>query len=373
LIQKTWETVLMKLQNVEKKDHFLKVNISGTFSRFHYFWLRDNCPDCRSANGQKLHESNLLDRDVNPVSINYSDEELVIDWSDHSQSVFPVSFLQKWRYDNVALNQSRVVLWDKSIQDKVVRHDYETVCNDEVALKRWLRDVADYGFGLLKNVPAVEEKIFDVVGLFGFVRETNYGKLFEVRAQENASNLAYTPLPLSVHTDNPYRDPCPSLQLLHCLVQADQGGLTVLSDGFYAANKLRQEAPSTFALLSEQQVAFHYESDDAVLDNSDPIISLASDGSFKKIRINNRSISPLHIPFEQMLPFYDGLFEFRSILESEENQFRFRLQPGDLLLLDNERVLHGRAGKSTGTRHLQGCYADRDGLLSTLKVLERNE
>jgi len=43
------------------------------------------------------------------------------------------------------------------------------------------------------------------------------------------------------------------------------------------------------------------------------------------------------------------------------------------LLLDNERVLHGRAGESIGERHLQGCYADRDGLLSTLRVLERDD
>jgi gamma-butyrobetaine dioxygenase len=363
----------MKLESVEQKDDFLDVRISGMVSRFHFLWLRDNCPDSRNRNGQKLHESNLLDRQVKPISIDHSDEEMFIKWSDDSSSVFPVSFLHKWRYDNATSEPGRIVFWDKSIKNKIVQHDYAAVHTEKDALKIWLRDVAEFGFGLLKNVPPIEEKIFDVVGLFGFVRETNYGKLFEVRAQDNASNLAYTPQPLSVHTDNPYRDPCPTLQLLHCLVQADQGGLTVLSDGFYAANKLRQKTPDAFALLSGQQVAFHYESDEAVLNNSDPIIGLASDGSLRKIRINNRSISPLQMPFEQMLPFYDALFEFRSILESEENQFRIQLQPGDLLLLDNERVLHGRAGQSTGERHLQGCYADRDGLLSTLQVLERNE
>ncbi len=88
-----------------------------------------------------------------------------------------------------------------------------------------------------------EETIFDVVGLFGYVRETNYGRLFEIRAEENASDLAFTPVPLSVHTDNPYRDPCPTLQLVHCLVQADQGGITAVADGFCAADRLRREAP----------------------------------------------------------------------------------------------------------------------------------
>ena len=40
------------------------------------------------------------------------------------------------------------------------------------------------------------------------------------------------------------------------------------------------------------------------------------------------------------------------------------------MIVDNRRVLHGRkAFTSAGGRHLQGCYADRDGLLSTLAVL----
>ncbi|HXP57833.1 MAG TPA: TauD/TfdA family dioxygenase, partial [Streptosporangiaceae bacterium] len=47
-----------------------------------------------------------------------------------------------------------------------------------------------------------------------------------------------------------------------------------------------------------------------------------------------------------------------------------RLSPGDCLVFDNTRVLHGRTGfTSTGDRLLQGCYADLDGLASTLAVL----
>jgi len=40
---------------------------------------------------------------------------------------------------------------------------------------------------------------------------------------------------------------------------------------------------------------------------------------------------------------------------------------------DTRRVLHGRAAfdPSTGRRHLQGCYVDRDQLLSRIRVLER--
>jgi gamma-butyrobetaine dioxygenase len=42
-----------------------------------------------------------------------------------------------------------------------------------------------------------------------------------------------------------------------------------------------------------------------------------------------------------------------------------------LFIVDNTRVLHARkAFSGVGKRWLQGCYADRDGLLSTLAVIE---
>ena len=363
----------MELQSIEQKDNYLAIDISGVVSRFHFLWLRDNCPDSRTPNGQKLHETNLLDPDICPRSVQHTDEAMMIAWSDGTLSSYPVTFLARWNYDQTRTGEDDIVLWNRDIGAEVVRHDYARVCDDSNSLRKWLRDIATFGFGLLKEVPAVEEKILDVVELFGFVRDTNYGQLFNVRTEENASNLAYTPKPLSVHTDNPYRDPCPSLQLLHCLVQAEQGGRTALSDGFYAADKLRQESPEAFGLLTSQEVSFRYESEATILDSRGNIISLDSYGNIRKIRINNRSIAPLNLPFETVIPFYGALCAFRAILESDSSQFRFSLLPGDLLLLDNERVLHGRAGESIGERHLQGCYADRDGLLSTLKVLERDD
>ena len=43
-----------------------------------------------------------------------------------------------------------------------------------------------------------------------------------------------------------------------------------------------------------------------------------------------------------------------------------------MIVFDNVRVLHGRTDfAGTGTRRLQGCYADRDALRSRLAVLNR--
>jgi len=57
-------------------------------------------------------------------------------------------------------------------------------------------------------------------------------------------------------------------------------------------------------------------------------------------------------------------------------QLNLRLAPGDCLVFDNTRVLHARTAFSMDAgspgRHLQGCYADLDGLASTLAVLSRS-
>ena len=56
------------------------------------------------------------------------------------------------------------------------------------------------------------------------MRETNYGRHFEVRAEVNPINLALTGLGLPAHSDNPYRDPVPSVQVLYCLESSAAGG-----------------------------------------------------------------------------------------------------------------------------------------------------
>jgi gamma-butyrobetaine dioxygenase len=92
-----------------------------------------------------------------------------------------------------------------------------------------------------------------VAASFGYVRETNYGRLFDVRVEPEPGNLAFTSREIRPHTDNPYRDPVPTVQLLHCLRAAvkgdgaDDGGDTGLVDGFAAAAAFE---PSTASPLT---------------------------------------------------------------------------------------------------------------------------
>jgi gamma-butyrobetaine dioxygenase len=205
------------------------------------------------------------------------------------------------------------------------------------------------------------------------VRETNYGRWFEVRSEIAPVNLAYTGLGLQAHTDNPYRDPVPTLQLLACLASSAEGGESVVVDGFRAAQGLREEDPEAFDLLAGHCARFEYAGSSGVrLRARRPILELAPDGELLAVRFNNRSAAPfVDIPYNVMAGYYGAYRRFAEILEQPALQVRFKLAPGDLFIVENTRVLHARtAFTGTGTRWLQGCYADKDGLLSTLAALE---
>jgi gamma-butyrobetaine dioxygenase len=234
--------------------------------------------------------------------------------------------------------------------------------------------VLRWGFVLLHDVPAEPGMVLEVAASFGFVRETNYGRLFDVQVEPRPGNLAFTSRRILPHTDNPYRDPVPTVQLLHCLRTADDGGETGLVDGFAAAAELRATDRETFDLIAGTPVPFGYRDKSTELRASQPLIQLNPRGRIRGVRFNNRSAQPLRRPYPEVVAFYTAYRRWAELLARPERQLNLRLAPGDCLVFDNTRVLHARAAFSvTGGRHLQGCYADLDGLASTLAVLQREE
>jgi len=234
--------------------------------------------------------------------------------------------------------------------------------------------VLRWGFVLLHDVPAEPGLVLEVAASFGFVRETNYGRLFDVRVEPRPGNLAYTSRRILPHTDNPYRDPVPTVQLLHCLRTADDGGDTGLVDGFSAARELRAADRETFALIASTPVPFGYRDKSTELRASQPLIQLSSQGRIRGVRFNNRSARTLRLPYAEVTAFYAAYRKWAELLARPERQLNLRLAPGDCLIFDNTRILHARTAFSvTGGRHLQGCYADLDGLASTLAVLARGD
>ena len=350
----------------------------GHHSTFHYIWLRDNCPclECRHFNGQRIIETTLIPPEIRPSSVTLAGDGAVeLVWAnDGHVSRFAPSWLRSNCYSagGPEKRDPQRKLWKAGSLQTLPESSYRDVSTSDDALRHWLALIADYGFAILRGVPTASGTLTEIVKLFGYVRETNYGRFFEVRTVVEPNNVAYTSLPLNPHTDNPYRDPVPTLQLLHCLTSSDMGGDTTLVDGFCVADALRDREPGKFKLLNTIPVRFSFIDKDTVLEAEVTLIDLNHRGETVAVRLNGPTALPFHLDSNLMEPYYDAYRTFGLMLESPEFLIRFRLDPGDLYIVDNTRVMHGRTGFSgQGNRHLQGCYADRDGLYSRLAVLNR--
>jgi gamma-butyrobetaine dioxygenase len=334
-------------------------------SRFHPLWLRDNCPcpECRHESGQRLLDTRTLPDDLSVVVV----DGYEVSFSDGHVSVFDPDWLRAHAGDPHSRARR---LWAAEIQDDLPSAPFDGVAAGGEALRRWLAWVDELGFAILTDGPTAPETVTRTAELFGFVRETNYGRLFDVKTVVNPTNLAYTGLGLGAHTDNPYREPTPTLQLLHCLASSAAGGENTLVDAFRVAQDL---PPDDFDLLARTSIRFRYADAGTELEAETPVISLDARGDVQAVHYNTRSVQPFRLPSDTVGRYYLAYQCFGRMLEAPEYRIQFKLVPGDLFIVDNLRVMHGRTGYAAtgGERHLQGCYADRDGLRSTLAVLSR--
>ncbi|WP_374309015.1 TauD/TfdA family dioxygenase [Dongia sp.] len=353
----------------------------GEVAVFPAIWLRDNCrcAECRHpGNGQRLYEITDLPGSLSIGEIGrQGDGGIRIVWApDGHISSYSEDWLQAHDLSATArkARKPRPRLWNSSIRTAMPVGDWRQMVSDPQAELAFLDSYHAHGFGLIRHSPTVPETVIAIGNRLGFVRVTNYGAYFDVMSVPNPTNLAYTPIGLGVHSDNPYREPTPGVQLLHCLLSDAPGGDTLLVDGFNAAAILRKEDPAAFDLLTRMPVNFRFRSADADLNARQTLISVDEDGDVVGVHFNNRSLDWLDAPAELIEPWFAAYRKFAEILHRPEGELTFRLEPGDCVVMQNDRALHGRTAfdPSRGRRHLQGCYVDRDGLESRARVLRRN-
>ena len=145
--------------------------------------------------------------------------------------------------------------------------------------------------------------------------------------------------------------------------------MVLMQRKFYA-----KKMKSKFDVLASYCARFEYSGEkDVCLRSRKPMIELAPDGELTGIRFNNRSLAAVNdVPFNKMATYYAAYRRFGEIIDDENMEVTFRLNPGEAFVLNNTRILHARKGYSgAGTRWLQGCYADMDGLRSKFDSLTR--
>ncbi len=351
----------------------------GRRTEYPSLWLRDNCPaDRGESNGQRLVDIADVPAAPRLAEAALAGDAVELAFQGESRIArFPLAWLaanapgrprrrpgafRLWR-DGATLDARRDFAWGRPADLRA----------DAGLRRQWLARLVGDGLAFLAQVPTEHHAILRALESVGSVVETNYGQVFDVRSVPQPENLAYSDLGLGLHTDNPYREPVPGFQALHCLVASPEGGDNLFADGFAIAAHLRETEPEHFRRLTHTLVPFRYRSRDAELASHRPLIELDAAGDVIAVHYNNRSIAPLDLQPEAMEPFYAAYRAFALTLRDPRFAVHVKLSAGELVVFDNRRTLHGRTAYSSARhpRHLQGCYLSRDSVLSTLGVLER--
>ena len=86
-----------------------------------------------------------------------------------------------------------------------------------------------------------------------------------------------------------------------------------------------------------------------------------------QVSLNNGDRAPFLLPPDEMTAFYDALRSVEELANDPRLQWQHVLAPGEAMLFDNWRVLHGRKAYS-GRRTLCGAYLNHEDFESRLRM-----
>ena len=321
---------------------------------------------------QRLFDPTTLKQDIKINKVNLTDEFLEISFTDGVETKITIQSIFQEYPGNNDIKFIKKTKWDSSLKGLNNFQFSENIFEEKIMYEA-LVSFYKYGFVIFKNVPTENNFLVKFANSIGSIRRTNFGEFFNVKSKPNPNDLAYTSLPLAPHTDNPYRNPVPCIQILHCIENDVKGGNSTLVDGFTVTEELKERYPEYHKILTEVKVKYQFIDKDVVLENWAEMIELDEDKNFKQVRFSPRlDFVPL-IDKDRLDIFYKARNKISELYNSDKYRIEFKLLTGDLLMMDNYRLLHGRTSfnANEGNRFLQGCYIDYDSTEGKIKHLKR--
>lgn len=346
----------------------------GHRSVFHTVWLRDNC-SCEAcgdhSGGHRFFELNALPGSLANTAV-LVEGMVQITWdADGHVTRFDPAWLRAHCYSDTerAARRHQPETWDATITGQVPEVDYIAMQADEAEMLALYDAVRTYGICLVRNVPATREATEDLAALIGHVRETHYGRVFEIISTPNPKVIANAPVPLRPHTDENFREPPPGIMIFHSLKASEcGGGASVMTDGFRLAAEFRTRFPAEYDLLTRVPIPHRRFISDVGLRAEAPVISLDYFGQITQFRLNERTMGPIDLPPDLIAPVYDALGKLFDLSYDSRYHLHHVLQDGEALVFDNARVLHARTGFN-GNRHVRLTHVGADEFYSRWRQL----
>ena len=343
----------------DKEDNFLNI------------WLRDHARDKDSwdhrSNQRKIYTAKLDPKlQIKKAILKDNGKSVDILWSDLKK---PINYTSNFFLENS--NKSKKIndnikIWDKKDIGKDIYIDFQNTINND-GFKEFLEKLYKFGFVVIQNCKTEMSSVEKIAKKIGYVRESIFGGLWSFESNNDMADSAYTQDELRPHTDSTYSNDAPGLQLLLCCHYEATGGESIMVDGFKIAEKIYKENRDLYTLLSEIEVTGQYIGDGVFLEAKRPIFKLNSDKQLIQVSFNNYDRAAFRMDDEKTLKFYDAIREFDLIANNKDYQWRHILKPGELLIFNNWRILHGR-GSFKGDRKMSGCYINKEDFDSSCRM-----
>jgi len=340
-----------------------------------HLWLRDNCPcvQCRVEQTEEkiFHIQNV---DVNiaasraSVDAHGEHEQLSIVWPDGHRTVFTRAAVEAsvaGRYE------PELTYWRSEFSPTTVDHDAFFSEPEEAAAA--LEAFLCTGVLVVTGAPQTEGTLEHYADRLGPIREMFFARIHDVRVDPSGYNVAHTSLPLPPHNDFAGMAWPPSVQALHMLENDCEGGSSVIVDGFGLLEEFRSSSPDLFEALCTVALPFRMFDEEHETYVVAPMVSLDHHRAIRSLRYSNQVMQPMDPTTPGIVDFYRAYHEFSKLVLDRQNQARFRLEGGHVLIVASHRVLHARDEfVPNAARHLQDAYFEHDNLRNSFHVLRRS-
>jgi len=153
-----------KVIKITKRSKYIEVLWNDKhISKFHFLWLRDNCPTAFHKD-TRMRKFNILSisSKIKPLNIFHTSTTLKIIWSEgNHNSIFKLKWLRDFCYNekNQLSYNPNYKLWNSKIVNKIkiAKHDYKEVMTNEKELKKWLQTMYSYGITIIQNAPTKDK------------------------------------------------------------------------------------------------------------------------------------------------------------------------------------------------------------------------
>ena len=356
----------------------LTVQFDEQHHELHAVWLRDACTciDCRNpVTNERLVDSSRIPLDLGIVGASVVEDRIEAELSDGHRAQCGIDWLVRHltEFDRSNDPAAGRDLWDATSGQPIPTFERADL-DDPNAICRWLDAITQHGAAIVRGVEPSDAGLREVAALVGEIRATNYGVTWTIEATVEPVTAVESERSLRVHTDLPYRVVAPGVQFLLAAVTDVDGGASTLVDGYAIAERIRHDDPDAWRLLTDVEFSYPFVRGDVEFHGRAPLFGLHSNGTYFQIRRAPGLVGAPFVDASSAPDLYRALRVWTDLVDHPDFEIQVALQPGELLALDNHRLLHGRTTfelRASGRRLLYGCYLDVEDLRSRRAVVGR--